>query len=586
MPTPKPLATRVALVTGAGSAASARPPPTRLGRRGRLRRRRRPRPGRAPGRRGRDRRRPTWRSASPPTSPTPPPCRPLSTPPCSPSVASTWWSTTPGCRSPRPLLETTEEDWDLQHDVMAKGSFLVARAAAKVMLDQGMGGDIVYISSKNSVFAGPNNVAYGAAKADQAHQVRLLAAELGEHGIRVNGVNPDGVVRGSGIFAKRLGRPARRGLRRRGEGPRSSSTPSARSSSARCCPSTSPTRCSCSPAARSCRTPPACTSRSTPAWPRHSCAEHSDASAPRRRRRPRCDQWPGHGRRRSGTAGPGLLELAEVHRFPNGAGPRGRRDCSTGTSSGIHREVLAGLRAAAAGGPVDAVGIDSWAVDYGLLDSRRRPARQPLVATATRAPTASADAVVKTVPAAELYATTGLAAAAVQHPLPAGRLPRRTASAAAETMLLLPDLLGLLADRGGSGRSGPTPRPPALRRDASRAWATGLRRSGRCCRRGILPPLRDAGLDASARSCPMSPPRSGSRARRPCVAVGSHDTASAVVAVPFEAPDARRRLHLLGHLVAGRPRARRAGAHRGGARLADFTNEGGVDAHRSGSCRT
>jgi rhamnulose-1-phosphate aldolase/alcohol dehydrogenase len=105
----------------------------------------------------------------------------------------------------KPLLETTEKDWDLQHDVMAKGSFLVSRAAAKAMVDQGLGGDIVYISSKNSVFAGPNNVAYGAAKADQAHQVRLLAAELGEHGIRVNGVNPDGVVRGSGIFAKGWG---------------------------------------------------------------------------------------------------------------------------------------------------------------------------------------------------------------------------------------------------------------------------------------------------------------------------------------------------------------------------------------------
>jgi rhamnulose-1-phosphate aldolase/alcohol dehydrogenase len=103
------------------------------------------------------------------------------------------------------LLETTERDWDLQHDVMAKGSFLVSRAAAKVLIDQGLGGDIIYISSKNSVFAGPNNVAYGAAKADQAHQVRLLAAELGEHGVRVNGVNPDGVVRGSGIFAKGWG---------------------------------------------------------------------------------------------------------------------------------------------------------------------------------------------------------------------------------------------------------------------------------------------------------------------------------------------------------------------------------------------
>ncbi|GAB7052989.1 bifunctional aldolase/short-chain dehydrogenase [Catenuloplanes indicus] len=101
----------------------------------------------------------------------------------------------------KPLLETTEADWDLQHDVMAKGSFLVSREAARIMVAQGMGGDIVYISSKNSLFAGPNNVAYGAAKADQAHQVRLLAAELGGYGIRVNGINPDGVVRGSGIFA-------------------------------------------------------------------------------------------------------------------------------------------------------------------------------------------------------------------------------------------------------------------------------------------------------------------------------------------------------------------------------------------------
>src|SRR6185436_11563594 len=101
----------------------------------------------------------------------------------------------------KPLLETTEADWDLQHDVMAKGSFLVSQAAARAMIDQRLGGDIVYIASKNAVFAGPNNIAYSAVKADQAHQVRLLAAELGEHGVRVNGVNPDGVVQGSGIFA-------------------------------------------------------------------------------------------------------------------------------------------------------------------------------------------------------------------------------------------------------------------------------------------------------------------------------------------------------------------------------------------------
>jgi len=99
------------------------------------------------------------------------------------------------------LGDTTEADWDLLHDVLAKGSFLVSQAAADVMVAQGLGGDVVYISSKNSVFAGPSNIAYSAAKADQAHQVRLLAAELGDHGIRVNGINPDGVVRGSGIFA-------------------------------------------------------------------------------------------------------------------------------------------------------------------------------------------------------------------------------------------------------------------------------------------------------------------------------------------------------------------------------------------------
>ena len=101
----------------------------------------------------------------------------------------------------KPLLDTTARDWDLQHDIMARGSFLVSREAARTMIEQGLGGDIVYIASKNAVFAGPNNIAYSATKADQAHQVRLLAAELGEHGIRVNGVNPDGVVRGSGIFA-------------------------------------------------------------------------------------------------------------------------------------------------------------------------------------------------------------------------------------------------------------------------------------------------------------------------------------------------------------------------------------------------
>ncbi len=99
------------------------------------------------------------------------------------------------------LGDTSYEDWDLQYAIMPRGSFVVAKAVEPVLRAQGLGGDIVNICSKNAVFAGPNNIAYSSAKAAQAHMVRLLAAELGDIGVRVNGVNPDGVVRGSGIFA-------------------------------------------------------------------------------------------------------------------------------------------------------------------------------------------------------------------------------------------------------------------------------------------------------------------------------------------------------------------------------------------------
>ena len=86
-------------------------------------------------------------------------------------------------------------------DVRKVGQEHPSPLVVRVLIDQKLGCDIVYTSSKNSVFAGPNNIAYSATKADQAHQVRLLAAELGEHGVKVNGIHPEGVVRGSGIFA-------------------------------------------------------------------------------------------------------------------------------------------------------------------------------------------------------------------------------------------------------------------------------------------------------------------------------------------------------------------------------------------------
>ncbi|SDG51321.1 bifunctional rhamnulose-1-phosphate aldolase/short-chain dehydrogenase [Klenkia brasiliensis] len=106
-----------------------------------------------------------------------------------------------GFVKPGSLADTTLADWDAQFAVMTRGSFVVAQAAAPVMRAQGLGGDVINICSKNAVFAGPNNLAYSSAKAAQAHMVRLLATELGDDGIRVNGINPDGVVRGSGIFS-------------------------------------------------------------------------------------------------------------------------------------------------------------------------------------------------------------------------------------------------------------------------------------------------------------------------------------------------------------------------------------------------
>ena len=100
----------------------------------------------------------------------------------------------------KPLEETTETNWNLLQDVLVKGQFLLSRAAAKIMRKQKLGGNIVYIASKNGLVSGPNNVCYGTAKASQIHMSRLLAAELATDQIRVNTVNPDGVIIGSKIW--------------------------------------------------------------------------------------------------------------------------------------------------------------------------------------------------------------------------------------------------------------------------------------------------------------------------------------------------------------------------------------------------
>lgn len=100
----------------------------------------------------------------------------------------------------KPLLDTTEKDYDILQDVLVKGQFFISQKGVDVMKKQKIGGDIVNIVSKNALVSGPNNVAYGTAKAAQLHMSRLLAAELGPDKIRVNVVNPDAVIRGSKIW--------------------------------------------------------------------------------------------------------------------------------------------------------------------------------------------------------------------------------------------------------------------------------------------------------------------------------------------------------------------------------------------------
>ncbi|MFY0606510.1 MAG: bifunctional aldolase/short-chain dehydrogenase [Cyclobacteriaceae bacterium] len=98
------------------------------------------------------------------------------------------------------LTDTTEKDWDILQNVLVKGQFDLSKQAVTIMRKQNLGGDFIFIASKNGLVSGPNNVGYGTAKAAQQHMTRLLAAELGADDIRANVVNPDGVIVGSKIW--------------------------------------------------------------------------------------------------------------------------------------------------------------------------------------------------------------------------------------------------------------------------------------------------------------------------------------------------------------------------------------------------
>jgi len=105
-----------------------------------------------------------------------------------------------GLATSSPFDETSLKEWELNMNVLGTGYFLVAREAFKIMKDQELGGSMVFIGSKNSVYAGKNVTAYSSAKALEAHLARCIATEGGEFGIRVNTILPDAILQGSAIW--------------------------------------------------------------------------------------------------------------------------------------------------------------------------------------------------------------------------------------------------------------------------------------------------------------------------------------------------------------------------------------------------
>ncbi len=106
-----------------------------------------------------------------------------------------------GLASSAPITETSLAEWNKNWQVLATGYFLVAREAFRLFQQQGRGGNLVFIASKNALVAGKNAAAYSTAKAAEAHLARCLAEEGGQFGIRVNTVNPDAVLAGSRIWS-------------------------------------------------------------------------------------------------------------------------------------------------------------------------------------------------------------------------------------------------------------------------------------------------------------------------------------------------------------------------------------------------
>ncbi|HEX6518800.1 MAG TPA: rhamnulokinase family protein [Streptosporangiaceae bacterium] len=263
------------------------------------------------------------------------------------------------------------------------------------------------------------------------------------------------------------------------------------------------------------------------------------------------------GRVMAGRVGDGKLELTEVHRFGNV--PVTVRGTMHWDILRLYGEVLHGLRRAGESFQLDGAGIDSWGCDYGLLDQTGALTGNPVHYRDART-----DGVAVSIPEPELYATTG-----IQH-LPFNTIYQLAAAAgspalsAARTLLLIPDLLGywLTGEVGAEITNAST---TALLDVATRSWATGvIERAG--IPPGLFPPLRQPG--------DVIGPVSVLPGAVPLVAVGSHDTASAVAAVPADGPHfayiSSGTWSLVGMELP-------APVLTEDSRLANFTNEAGID---------
>jgi len=277
------------------------------------------------------------------------------------------------------------------------------------------------------------------------------------------------------------------------------------------------------------------------------------------------------GRVMVGRVGPGQLALDEAHRFRN----------VPVTAAGtlhwdilrLHRGMLDGLRAAARGFDVASLGIDSWGVDYGLLDATGALLGNPVHYRDARTD-GVAERVLARIPAAELYATTGTAQ------LPFNTIYQLAAAAgtpqlaAAATLLLIPDLLAywLTGEVGAEITNASTTQLYDARQQG---WATGVIAAAGLPGR-LFPPLRAPGTTIGPLRPEIAgqPGLAGLRAPLPVIAVGSHDTASAVAAVPAQGRG-------FGYISCGtwslvgveldHPVLTEA------SRLASFTNEAGID---------